>query len=274
MHRLQTSGACAAALLLGSHAQAERVPDPLNDRFQVTLGTFFLSSEPTVQLNAATRRGDRVDWDNEFGRMDADRFRLEAHWRFADRHKIRAIAFSLSRERSEVLEESINWGGETYPVNAEVRAEFSFSILEVAYEYAFWRRENYELDASIGFHYTTLDASLEATAEASSGTLTEDLDESASVDVPLPVIGVSGTWSLSHDFWLDASAQFFAMSIDEYDGYLQSYRASLTWQPKSWLGIGIGYSLFSTELDVENDDLDGALDWTYGGPMVFYRASF
>ena len=70
------------------------------------------------------------------------------------------------------------------------------------------------------------------------------------------------------------SAQFFALSIDEYDGHLQSYRASLTWQPRSWLGIGVGYNLFSVDMAVENDDLDGALDWIYGGPMVFYRASF
>jgi hypothetical protein len=274
VYGLPTLAACAAALLPGSPARADRIPNPLNDRFQVTLGTFFLTSEPIVQLNGETEPGDRVHWDRAFGRMDADRFRLESHWRFADRHKIRAIAFSLSRERSEVLDESIDWGGETYPVHAEVRAEFSFEILELAYEYAFWRRKNYELGASIGFHYTALDASLEALAEASSGTLTEDLDDAAAVNVPLPVIGFSGTWSLSHNFWLDASAQFFALSIDEYDGYLQSYRASLTWQPRSWLGIGIGYSLFSTEVDVANDDLDGALDWTYDGPMVFYRASF
>jgi hypothetical protein len=274
MHRLEKTGACAAALLLGSPAQADRAPSPLNDRFQVTLGTFFLTSEPIVQLNGETEPGDRVHWDKEFGSMDADRVRFEAHWRFADRHKIRAIAFSLSRERTEVLDESIDWGGETYPVHAEVRADFSFEILELAYEYAFWRRKNYELGASFGFHYTTLDASLEALAEVSSGTLSEDLDDAATVNVPLPVIGVSGTWSLSHNFWLDASAQFFALSIDEYDGRLESYRASLTWQPRSWLGIGIGYNLFSVDMTVENDDLDGVLDWIYGGPMLFYRASF
>ena len=274
MKRLQRLAACAAALLVGSAAEAERAPHPLTDRFQVTLGTFLLTSEPTVQLNGETRRGDRVDWDSEFGRMDAKRFRLESHWRFAERHKIRAVAFSLSRERSEVLEESIDWGGDTYPVHAEVRAEFSFEILEVAYEYAFLRRENYELGASIGFHYTSLDASLDASAEASSGTLSEDLNDSAGVAAPLPVIGFSGMWSLSRDFWLDASAQFFALAIDEYDGYLHSYRASLTWQPKSWLGIGVGYSVFSIDVSVENDDFNGVLDWVYGGPMIFYRASF
>ena len=269
-----SAGAYAAALLLGSAAEADKVANPLTDRFQATLGSFFLTSRPIVQLNGEIESGTRVHWDGEFGRMDASRMRVEGQWRFADRHKIRAVAFDLSRERAKILDESIEWGGETYPVNAAVRSEFSFAIVEVQYEYAFVRGENYELGASIGFHYTTLDASLEALAASSSGVLTEDLNDAATLNAPLPVIGVSGVWSLSHDFWLDAAAHFFALSIDEYDGHLRSYRASLTWQPRSWFGIGVGYHLFSVDLAVENDGLDGALDWRYGGPMIFYRASF
>ena len=261
------------SMLLGSSAQADE-PNPLTDRFQVTLGEFFVTSQPIVQLNGETESGDRVDWEREFGGMDANRIRLDGHWRFADRHKVRALAFNVSRKRNKVLDDNIDWGGEVYPVNALADAEFSFAIIEVAYEYAFLRRENYELDASIGLHYTSLDASLDARADVSSGALSEDLSDSARIDAPLPVIGLSGMWSLSHDFWLDASAQFFRLAIDEYDGHLQSYRASLTWQPRSWLGIGLGYSLFSIDVDVENENFDGTLDWIYRGPMVFYRASF
>ena len=79
---------------------------------------------------------------------------------------------------------------------------------------------------------------------------------------------------MPHDLWVDASAQFFALSIDDYDGYLQNYRISLTWQPKSWLGIGVGYNLFAIDLKVDKESFDGTLDWSYRGPLVFYRASF
>jgi hypothetical protein len=268
----RTRWACVAALVLQEIAHADAVANPLTDRWQVTLGEFFLTSRPTVQLDGESGDGDRVNFKEVFGGTDAERVRIDCRWRFADRHKIRAIAFDASRERTETLDESIEWGGETYPVNASVEAEFSFAILEVAYEYAFLRRESYELGASFGLHYMTLEASLEADAAASSGQLT--LSDSASVEAPLPVIGLSGTWALSHDLWLDAAAQFFALSIDEYRGHLESYRASLTWQPRPWLGIGIGYSLFAIELDVENEDLNGGLDWTYDGPIIYYRASF
>ena len=274
MHYSRTSGVWAAALLLGSSAWAENAPNPLSDRFQVTIGAFFITTHPTIRLDGESGAGDRVNWRSEFGDFDAHRVRLECHWRFSERQKLRGIFFGASRERSEVLDEDIDWGDETFPVHAQVDADLGFTILEVAYEHTILRGDNYELDLSLGLHYTRLEASLEAEAEASGGTLSEDLSETARLDAPLPAIGLGGMWSLPHDLWLDASAQFFALSIDDYDGNLQSYRASVTWQPKSWLGIGVGYSLFTIDVDVDNQGLHGTLDWLYQGPTVFYRASF
>jgi hypothetical protein len=101
-----------------------------------------------------------------------------------------------------------------------------------------------------------------------------DRKESASVGLPAPVIGLRGLVSLTHDFWLDASAQFFALSIDEYDGNLQDYRVFVTWQPKKWLGVGAGYNRFKVDVDVEKNSFNGNLDWIYDGPMLFYSVSF
>jgi hypothetical protein len=268
---------CAAVALLGSPAvRAEDAPDLLTDSFQVALGTFVVASEPTVQLNGETGSGDHVNFDEALGGGDATRIRLDSHWRFGDsnRHKVKAIAFSVSRENSKTIDRDIEWGGEVYPVNAKVDAEFQFSVLEAAYEYSFLHRDNYELAGSVGLHYTTLDASLKAKAEGSGGAVTEDISRSGSVDLPLPVLGLRGFWSLSHDFWLDATAQFFALSIDEYDGNLQDYRVLVTWQPKSWLGVGVGYNQFSVDVDIDKDNFNGSLDWTYRGPIVYYSASF
>ena len=272
-----TVWAGAAVLLLGSPAAfADEAPNLLTDSFQVALGTFIITSEPTIQLKGDTGNGDRVDFDEALGGGDSQRIRLDSFWRFGDsgRHKVKAIAFDMSRDNSRTFDRDIEWGGDVYPVDAKVDAEFSFTVIEVAYEYSFLRRDNYELDASIGLHYTDLSSSLKAKAEASGGTLTEDISNSASVAAPLPVIGLRGIWDLSHNFWLDATAQFFALSIDEYDGNLQDYRVLVTWQPKKWLGIGLGYNRFSMDVDVERDKFDGSLDWTYSGPMLFYSASF
>jgi hypothetical protein len=272
-----TAWACSAALLAAAPAAfADEAPDLLTDSFQVAIGTFAISSEPEVQLNGEVSSGDKVDFDEKLGGGDEQRVRLDSHWRFGDtgRHKIKLIGFSMSRDRTSTIDEEFEWGGDIYPVNAEVKAEFKFSVIEAAYEYAFLQRDNYELNASIGLHYTSMDASLKAEAASSGGTLTADIDNSASVDAPLPVIGLRGMWNLSHNFWLDATAQFFALSIDDYDGNLQDYRLLLTWQPKKWAGVGVGYSRFSVDVDVDKTDFNGSLDWTYSGPIIYYSASF
>jgi hypothetical protein len=271
-----TSAGLAVFLLAGPAALADDAPNLLKDPFQVAIGTFAISSEPTIQLNGQASTGDRVNFDEAIGGGDAQRVRLDGTWRFGDseKHKLRLVAFSMSRDNSRTFDEEIEWGDDVYPVDARIDAEFKFSVVELAYEYAFLRRDNYELGASIGLHYTTMEASLKAKAEFSGGTLSGDIDNEASVDAPLPVIGLRGLWGLGHDFWVDASAQYFALSIDEYDGNLQDYRLLVTWQPKKWLGIGAGYSRFKIDVDVEKENFDGSMDWTYSGPMIFYSASF
>ena len=88
------------------------------------------------------------------------------------------------------------------------------------------------------------------------------------------MIGLRGLWQLPHNFWIDAQAQFFALSIDEYDGSLQDYKVTVNWQPKKWLGIGLGYNRFEVDVDVDADKFNGSLDWTYEGPMLSYTAVF
>jgi hypothetical protein len=265
---------CAAALLLAAPAAlAEGEPSLLNDRFEIALGTFGIDSQPTIELNGSAGSA-RVDFDEEIGGGDSFRGRVDAQWRFAERHKVQFAAFGLSQSRERRINQEIDWGDVTYPVDATVKFETSFYVIEGVYDYSFVRRDTWELGASIGLHWTHFEGSLKARAEDSGGALDADVSESASVDAPLPVIGLRGLWSLSHDFWLAASAQFFALSINEYDGNLQDYRAFVTWQPSRWLGVGVGYERFAVDVDVDKNDFNGSLDWTYDGPMIFYNVSF
>ena len=264
-----------AARSQGVIAEArDEAPNLLEDPFYIGLGTYIVNSDTEVSLNGEAGQGTRIDWDRTFGGGDVTRFRLDGQWRFADRHKARFLWFSSSRDASRTFEEDIDWGDETFPVDARVRGEFSFDVYELAYEYAFLRRENYEVSGSFGLHYTELELTMSAKAESSGGTLTRDISQSGNIGAPLPVIGLRGQWALPYNLWIDAGAQYFQISIDEYDGNLTDLRATITWQPKTWLGIGLGYNQFSVDVDVEKDRFNGSLDWTYKGPMLFYSASF
>jgi hypothetical protein len=269
-----------AAALLGlglmpARAMSEGAPDLLNDSFFMSLGTYLVNTDATISVDGATRdSGTKVDWDRTFGDATATQFRLDAMWRFAERHKLRALWFNTSRSDSRTIEEEVNWGDETFPVDARVKGEVNWDIYELAYEYSFLRRDTYEVSASIGAYYAQFDSSLSATITNPGGTTQRNARGDASVDLPLPVLGMRGFWVLPYDLSLDVSGQWFWLSIDQYSGNLQDYRATLTWQPKTWVGVGVGYDWFEAHGDVDASDFKGNLDWNFRGPMIYYSVSF
>lgn len=272
--------ACAfAPLLLGSPVVlAEEAPNLLTDPFQFSLGTFILASDTKVRLDGKTGPGTQFDWEQAFGSSDATRFRIDGYWRFADRHKVRILWFNNSTSGSRTLERDIEWNDVTYPTSVKIKGEFNFDIYELAYEYAFLRRDSYELTGTIGVHYTDLALALkgQGTIEGPDGSepVSGGVRREGSVGAPLPVLGLRGLWGLPHDLWIDASVQYFALSIDEYDGSVLDYKLALMWQPKKWVGLGAGYNAFAVDLDIDTGNFKGSLDWTYRGPMIFYSVAF
>ena len=258
-----------------SSAAVAKDADFLDDPFYISLGTYILATDTKLQVNGRDLVGDKINLEKTFGEADTNRFRVDGYWRFADRHKLRFVWFDWNATRQKTIKEDIEFDGEVFPAEARVRYDGSFAVYELAYEYAFLRRENYELTGSFGIHYTELSYELKASLDVNGDPIGDGaLKGSASVDAPLPVFGLRALWNIGGDFWLDASAQYFALSIDEYDGNLQDYRVAVTWQPRKYLGVGLGYNAFSVNVDVDKDRFDGSLDWTYRGPQIFYSASF
>jgi hypothetical protein len=275
MSRISHAWAIAAVVLLPVAALGEDAPGVLEDTFHVEVGTFIVNTDTTLRLDGeAGEQGTQIDWEKDFGEGDTTRFRMDGYWRFGERHKLRALVFSSSRGGTRTFDEDIEWGGETFPASAAIEGKFKFSIYELAYEYAFMRRDSYELSASIGIHYTDYEASLAATVSGGGATADRHIEKKGSVGAPLPVIGLRGTWLLSRTFSIDASGQFFSLTYGDIDGNLQDYRVVLNWQPKTWGGLGVGYDHFSVNVDVDGNHFRGKMKWAYHGPMIFYAVSF
>lgn len=258
------------------HALGADRPDPLNDTWQISLGTYAVNPDTEVRLDGrAEERGTTIDWEKNFGGGSLTRFRVDAQWRFAERHRLQAMWFDSSRSKTTTFDEEVEWGGETYPVDAEVKGTLDYDLYLLAYEYSFLRRDTYEVAATLGAYYAHWTATLDAQVSDPSGG-SQDIRQKSSADLatPLPVLGLRGTWVLPYNLSLDAFGQWFYLSAGQFSGNLQDYQAKLTWQPKSWLGLGIGYDWFSAHGDVDRSDFRGSLDWSFGGLMLFYDVLF
>jgi hypothetical protein len=274
------AGFVACSMLGVAHA-AEESPaaerNPLDSKFIVDVGYFFMSTDMRVRVDGETSDavGSDIDYDDTFGIGDFDRFRMDASWRMAPRHLLRAMYFQNNRHATRSIEREVNFGDETFPVGATVDAHSDLTVAQLSYEYAFLQRENYELAGSIGVHYVDMNLSLDGTISAQGNQASRSADVGASTSAPLPVLGFRWLWRLPHDFYVTAQAQYFYLQLDPYKGSLTDLKASVVWQATDHLGIGVGYNDFGFRFDIDaRGDFDGRLRWNYGGAMAFATFMF
>jgi hypothetical protein len=256
-------------------AAAADEANPIDSRGYLSLGTFLNKSKLKIRVDGdAGEIGTEIKWDDTFGNNEQSRLRLDGLWRITDKHHLRFMYTDYSRSKTTTFDEDVIWNGETIPVNATVTGKVGFSIAEVAYEYALKRSENMELALSAGVHYTTFEAKLSAVWDIQGSGGQGSLGGKASVGAPLPVFGGHGLWRLGNNFYADAQLQWFALSMDGYDGSIFNYRAGIVWQPKKWVGVGLAYDSFNVDLKVKKDKFTGKMDWTYQGPQIYYSIAF
>lgn len=278
MHRTNLkllAAVCACGVLGVAHADDR---NPLDSKIIVDLGMFFLSTDMRVRVDGETTNdtGDDVDFDDTFGIGDFDRFRGEASWRFAPRHTLRAMYFENNRDATRTLNRDVVFQDETYQLGATVTATSNVKVAQLAYDYAFMRRETYEITAGIGFHYVEIGLGLDTTLTSQGGaTASGSRSSDASTSAPLPVLALRGTWQLPANFYLTAQAQYFYVDFDDYTGRLNDLKVTLVWQCTDHVGIGLGYNDFGFRFDIEDKrNFDGRLRWSYGGAIAFASVMF
>ncbi len=250
----------------------------IDDKFVFNLGAYFFSTDVKARLNGSAVQNPDIDFDQAFGKAnDATRIRGDALWRITPAHHLRFMIFDNTIERTKAIDRQINWGDYTFNVGATVESKLKYQVYELAYEYAFLRQPTYEVAASLGVHYTDLSLQLSGMAsitDSNGSTTTSFSTKQSSVPVPLPVIGVRGTWAVSPSVALGASGQFFKAKVGNYDGYLSELDFNATWMFSQNWGVGIGYNAFRTTVDVSKNDFDGRLRFGYSGARLFMTGAF
>lgn len=262
-----------ACLLLASAANAQE-DGPLEQRAHISLGAFFLDTDTTMRVDGDTGRGTNVNFGEDLGFNDQDRFRVDGFWRFAARHKVRFMYFKNTLTAGRTINETIEFRDVIYPVNVRIDAEFDTEIVEAAYEYAFMRRAGFELMGTAGLHLIRFSVALTGEGTGPGGGGSARVRSEARGDGPLPVLGLRTLWNMGGDWYLDAHAQFLALSIDEYEGHVSDYKVAVLWQPLRHMGVGVAYNDFRTRLDADADRFEGRLRFEYAGPLAFVTFAF
>jgi hypothetical protein len=270
------------ALLLGLTAAggaAAQKSSLIDDKFTLSVGGYLLQTDLQARLDGQSVRNPNVDFDEDLGiGKDASRYRIDGLWRITPKHHLRFMYFDNSSDTRRTISEDIRWGDAVYQAGAVLDSEVEFKIFQFAYEYAFVHTQTYEVAGTIGVHYIDLSLKLAGNAAIvdSNGNVVSRQFETrqSSVPAPLPVFGLRGMWEVAPDLYLDGLVQYFRVSVDNIDGALYDLRAGGTYMFTPNFGVGLGYNLFRTKVDVSRSAFNGRVELGYSGLMLYLTGSF
>ena len=135
---------------------------------------------------------------------------------------------------------------------------------------------------SIGFSF--LDTRLAVFGEASLGgennQVEREGEESRSLDLPVPLLGIHGTWGVRPHLVLRGNAEYLYIDYDKYTGSYFDARLDLVYYPFNHFGFGLGYNFVDFDVDVEGRikdrflEFSGLLRYSVNGFRAFATVSF
>jgi hypothetical protein len=270
---IQSVLVCGAFLLVAATpAKPGTTASPVLDRYSFSLGGYFMDTRTQVRVDdAESDRGTEVDFEKDLGFGDNDELlRFEANWVFKGRHQLGIGYFDLNRFSTRTLDREIEWGDETFPVNAEIDSLINMKALDLNYTYWVIARERSAFGLSFGVQYLGLDADAALREDQLQGSA--DL----AVDAPVPLLGFEWRHSLGSKFLFKSGGKaVYAEGLGDikkariFSGYL-----NLEHQTFEHAGFGLAFRGLDYRVDAERRLLAGRFGYRLAGFELYMTARF
>lgn len=242
----------------------------MESKWWLTAGSFFAEAEFEASASGTVAGNTReVDLEGNLGLGDSDDlFMGELGWQFGEKWGMALQYFRSSRSASKVLDETVEWQGETYDVGAQIDAGTTFEITRLFFARQFRDRGPHSLRLGAGLHLLGLSAEISGQARIDDMT-TEFRRAAATADVPIPNIGAWYRYS-PNDRWLfNLRVDWLSASIDNYSGGIWNVLGGVNFRIWDHFGVGAAYEFFQISGDLTEDNWHGSIESTYSGPYLY-----
>lgn len=245
----------------------------LPDTFMLRLGGYSIQSANTVmRLDSANAPvGAYIDFNDTLGgETRATVFRADGLYRFNEHHGVAFAWYDVKFTGSRVLNTQIDWGGQTYPVNAQVDSKLEFEVYKLNYQYSVFHDEKAELGASFGFHIMRLSAGISGTSTTGTGQAKNE-----KVTAPLPVWGLFADYNFTPRFSAYYNYQFFFINVDnKFKGGLQDFIFGLEYRIFRNVAVGAAYNRFALAAEIKKDVATWKVNTNWNGGMLYGAVYF
>lgn len=247
-------------------------------KFYVNLGFFLTSVNTTAELDSTVYGyGTSVNFENTMGlQQNPTTARLDAGWRMTNRQQLVFSWWQINRSSYHNLEQPVAWGDYTFLMGTGVRSEWNSSFYQLYYQFAFVQGAKGEFGGGIGVSYLQQKASVEGTAVLGRGGHTNIFYASRSntLDAPVPVIGLFGTYQFTPKFFLRGDLYYLKVNVSDVDGEYTDARLVFDYYPWTNIGFGLGWYYDKYDVSSTKSDFNGSFTYDFNGPMAYVSFRF
>ncbi len=275
----RVTGVLIALFALPLTALAETWIKPGEERLVVSAGAFLPEFDTEMRIDSRTLgTGIKIDLEDDLLlNEDIETGYLDITWRPFNRHRLSLAAFRFNRDASGVATANIEFNpGDIIQVGAFIGTELELDVYPFGYGYSLIKNDSHELTGTLGLHWTDLSFSVTASAWVADADASGSLKAKASG--PLPLLGVDYRYNISDRATVGAGAQYFGIKLNDdlttFEGSLYNLRVSAEYWPWNQVGIGAALNAFGLDVDVDDDEWIGTLDYDYWGPQIYLKGRF
>lgn len=270
---LALSGLAAGACLVVSPARAQA----LDDKYWIEAGAYWAGISSVARVEPSNPRipGTTIDFESDLDLDDSEALpSVTAGVRLGGNWSIDAEYYALAREGTRSAGRTIVFDDVVFDVNAAVSSRFDSDIYRLTVGYAFFRNQNLELGGALGVHGTDFDIELAGEASIGGTPVAGGVVRRKKVFVPLPTVGVFGTFQVAPKVVVNARVDYLSLSIDRYDGRLLNAQAAVSYRVMKHLDIGAMWRSVDYRLGIERDRWQGQVRYRFSGPALLARLVF
>ncbi len=268
--RTLTAAGMLAGLPAGVFAESPQ------DNYWVVLEYFYPTISSTVRLDNTTtgRPGSTVKLEDNLDLADRKGTPyLTLGMRLSERWRLEFEYYTLKRSATKVTSREIKWGDVTFPAGQEIQSRFDSAIYRLTGGYSFYKQPTGEAGVTFGLHVTDLTMQLSGQGSGALGGVAFQSEERDPV-VPLPTLGLYGTFLFADQWGLSGRADYLRLSDDRYDGSLINLLAAIDWRfAKNW-SVGVGYRYVDYKVEGMKSDFLGEINYKFKGPTLMIQAAF
>jgi hypothetical protein len=270
----------AAAPALAATADTKTIPEKAPDLVRFDLGGFrndILTEGSVSSANAGL--GAIVNFEDTFDMPgNSSVFKAGGFWHVAKRQYIDFGWLAINRTGDKVIDQDVEWNGNTFHAGAELNSEFRTQFPYGAWRYDFLQLDKVRISGSAGVSYMGIKAAVQGSGsytDIDGVDQTGTAEKSVTINFPVPLVGLQLDWALTRTLAIKMYTRLLYIDFAGARGSFNEQSIRLYWYMTRVFGIAGGLDRQSIDLkEYDNGDTKARFRYDVSGIALYLSFAF